>query len=99
MTMWAWTLNWGRVRDDIIVGSCPMTPNDIDTIHSGTGATALLSLQCDDCRAAFRIDLEAHIRHAGGRGLLLRNAPMRDFDVEDQRDKLARRTASRHLFG
>ena len=86
--MWAWKLNWGRVRDDIVVGSCPMTSVDIDAIHAGTGATAILSVQCDECRAAFGIDLDAHIRHAGRRGLLLRNAPMRDFDVEDQRRRL-----------
>lgn len=87
-TMWTWRLNWGRVRDDIVVGSCPLTPSDIDAIQSGTGATAILSVQCDECRAAFRIDLEDHVRHAGRRGVVLRNAPMRDFDVEDQRRHL-----------
>ena len=86
--MWTWTLNWGRVRDDIIVGSCPMTRSDIDVIHGGTGATAISSVQCDDCRAAFRVDLEDHIRHAKRRSLLLVNAPMRDFDVRDQRRHL-----------
>jgi atypical dual specificity phosphatase len=86
--MWTWKLNWGRVRDDIVVGSCPMTPSDIDTIQGATGATAILSVQCDDCRGAFRIDLDAHVRHAARRGMLLSNAPMRDFDVENQRRHL-----------
>lgn len=87
--MWVWTLNWGEVRDDLIVGSCPMTTNDIDLIQSGTGATALMSVQCDDCRSAFGIDLDAHLLHAKRRGLALANAPMRDFDVDDQRRNLA----------
>jgi protein-tyrosine phosphatase len=87
-TMWTWKLNWGQVRDDFVVGSCPMTPSDIDAIQAGTGATAILSVQCDECRSALRIDLKALIDHAGRRGLLLVNAPMRDFDVEDQRRRL-----------
>jgi atypical dual specificity phosphatase len=86
--MWAWTLNWGRIRRDIIVGSCPLTRGDIDAIQSGTGATAILSVQCDDCRSALRIDLEDQARHAARLGIVLRNAPMRDFDVEDQRRHL-----------
>ena len=86
--MWVWTLNWGQVREDVIVGSCPMTTNDIDAIHASTGATALLSVQSDECRAALGIDLQAHIRHAQRRGLALENAPMRDFDLEDQRRRL-----------
>lgn len=50
--MWTWKLNWGQVRDDIVVGSCPMTPGDIDAIQAGTGASAILSVQCDECRQA-----------------------------------------------
>jgi atypical dual specificity phosphatase len=87
--MWAWTLNWGRVRDDLVVGSCPMTVADIDAIREGTGATALLSVQHDECRAAFGIDLDAMRGHAARRGVALANAPMRDFDLADQRDRLA----------
>ncbi|MFO1205914.1 MAG: dual specificity protein phosphatase family protein [Burkholderiales bacterium] len=88
ITMWTWTLNWNRVRDDIVIGSCPRRASDIDEIEAGTGATALLSVQCDDCRSALRIDLNEHMRHAGRRGLILRNTPMRDFDLEDQRRHL-----------
>lgn len=86
--MWTWKLNWDRVRDDIVIGSCPRTATDIDEIQAGTAATAILSVQCDDCRSALRIDLDEHMRHADRRGLVLRNTPMRDFDVEDQRRHL-----------
>jgi hypothetical protein len=86
--MWTWTLTWGVVRDDLVVGSCPMTVDDIDRIRAETGATALLSVQCDDCRSAFAIDFEEHARHALRSGLVLANAPMRDFDPGDQRLRL-----------
>jgi atypical dual specificity phosphatase len=87
--MWTWTLNWGRVRDDLVVGSCPMTVDDIDTLRAGTGATALLSVQHDECRAAFGIDLDEHRQHAHAVGLAYANVPMRDFDLDDQRRCLA----------
>jgi predicted protein tyrosine phosphatase len=85
---WTWTLNWSVIRGDIVVGSCPMSTKDIDRVRKQTGATALLSVQSDLCRAAFNIDWEAHMRHARKRGLLLVNAPMRDFDPPEQRRRL-----------
>jgi atypical dual specificity phosphatase len=86
--MWTWTLNWGRVREDLVVGSCPMTVDDIDTIRARTGSTALLSVQHDECRATFGIDLEQHRQHAHSIGLAYANVPMRDFDLDDQRRRL-----------
>jgi atypical dual specificity phosphatase len=86
--MWTWQLNWGGVRDDVFVGSCPRSASDIDAIQAGTGATAILSVQCDDCRSALRIDFDEHMRKAARCGLVLRNTPMRDFDVADQRRHL-----------
>jgi atypical dual specificity phosphatase len=66
-----------------------MTVDDIDTIREGTRATALLSVQHDECRAAFGIDLDTMRSHAARRGLALANTPMRDFDLADQRQHLA----------
>ncbi len=86
--MWTWTLNWSEIRDDLVVGSCPITPEDVDRIVADTGVTALLSLQSDDCRAAMRIDGSALAEHARGRGLAVAVAPMRDFDPPDQRRQL-----------
>lgn len=84
-SVWEWTLNWSFVRDDLIVGSCPVEPSDLDRIREGTNATALLSLQCDECRTRVDIDREAHRQHGERMGLVLVNVPMRDFNVEDQR--------------
>jgi atypical dual specificity phosphatase len=86
--MWVWTLNWGEVRHDLVIGSCPRRPTDIDRIAEATGATAVLSLQTDDCRAALGIDCTELAEHASRRGLVVRNVPMRDFDPGDQRTRL-----------
>ncbi len=86
--MWVWTLNWGEIRHDLVIGSCPVRPADIDRIRDETGVDALLSVQTDECRAALGIDYRMLEEHASRRGLVLRNAPMRDFDGEDQRKRL-----------
>jgi len=83
--MWEWTLNWDELRSDLVIGSCPVTTDDIDEIRAGSGATALLSLQSEECRTAFSIDYEAHRGHGEERGLAMVNVPMRDFDPPDQR--------------
>ena len=86
--MWAWTLNWGEIRRDLVIGSCPIRPSDIDRIHDDTGVSAVLSVQTEECRTALGIDYNELEEHASSRGLLLLNAPMRDFDAEDQRKRL-----------
>lgn len=87
--MWTWTLNWGEVRDDLVVGSCPMTLPDFDRIKAGTGVSALLSVQHQDCRDHFKLNYTEHVDYGAGIGLTLVNAPMRDFDPPDQRQHLA----------
>jgi atypical dual specificity phosphatase len=86
--MWTWALDWGRVRADLIVGSCPVQVRDLDRIRGETGATALLSLQTAACRACVGADYAAHRRHGEAVGLVLENAPMNDFDPDDQRSRL-----------
>lgn len=86
--MWTWALDWGRVRADLIVGSCPVRVGDLDRIQGETGATALLSLQTDACRAWVGADYAVLRRHGEAVGLVLENAPMNDFDPDDQRRRL-----------
>lgn len=85
---WRWSLNWNEIRSDLIIGSCPMTSADIERIIAGTGASAILSLQSDACRAAFAIDYESHRAFADEAGIDIVNAPMLDFDPPDQRRNL-----------
>lgn len=62
-----------------------MSVDDMDTICSETGATALFSLQSDECRSHFDIDYGAHHTHAVESNIVIANVPMQDFNEEDQR--------------
>jgi len=86
--MWNWTLNWSEIRGDLVVGACPMSTDDIDAICTGTGVSALLSVQHDECRDRLGIDYDEHVRHGRRTGVVLANAPMRDFDPPEQRLRL-----------
>ncbi len=46
--MWTWSLNWGEITPRILIGTCPMTPADLDRIRAGADVSALLSLQHND---------------------------------------------------
>lgn len=86
--MWELTLNWNEVRADLLIGSCPVSPQDIDQILEEAAPTALLSLQSDVCRRAFGIDWEDLRAHGEHLQVPVVNAPMLDFDPPDQRRNL-----------
>jgi hypothetical protein len=86
--MWIWTLNWNEIRKDLLIGSCPMTEPDLDRIRHETDASAILSLQHDECLARFGIDYEQHRVHGRRLGLEMVRSPMRDFNPEEQRQRL-----------
>lgn len=88
MSGWEWSLNWNELRSDIVLGSCPMSPPDIDRIADETGANAIMSLQTDECRSAFAIDYDAHRTYGQERGIRMVNTPMLDFNPPDQRRHL-----------
>jgi hypothetical protein len=87
--MWIWTLNWNQIRSDLVIGSCPMTAQDLTRIRDRTGVDGVLCVQSDECLAHFGIDYSEHLRHSERIGLDMRRVPMRDFDVADQRRHLA----------
>ena len=86
--MWSWSLNWDEITPHIVVGSCPMHPGDIDRIRDGTGATALLCVQHDDCLEHFGIDLNTNARRCEELDLIMVRSPIRDFDTDDMRRRL-----------
>ena len=94
--MWQWTLNWSEIRDDLIIGSCPITLDDFETIRRETGATAVLSLQSDQCRAHFAIDYARLVDCARTNNVALVNAPMLDFNIGDQRRRLPNAVRTLH---
>ncbi len=86
--MWTWSLNWGEVTPHIVIGACPMTPDDLKLIHAGAGVSAVLSLQHDDCLAYWGIDY-TQMRCTGTElGLTMERFPIRDFDIFDMRRRL-----------
>lgn len=88
--MWTWSLNWGEVTPEIVIGSCPMTPDDLRTIARSARVSAVFSLQHNDCLTWWGID-EARMRRAGsGQGLVMARCSIRDFDVADMRRCLPR---------
>lgn len=94
--MWQWSLNWNEIREDLLIGSCPMRATDIDRIRRETRATAVLSLQTDECRSHFKIDYAKLQAHGRRRKLAMVNAPMLDFDPPDQRRNLPEAVRSLH---
>lgn len=85
---WVWTLNWDSITPRIVIGSCPMLASDLEQIRGETGASALLSLQHDDCHAHFRIDYAELRRQGAYLGLELLRHPIRDFDATEARREL-----------
>lgn len=83
--MVAWPLNWNVVRHDLVVGSGPRASSDLDAIRGATRASALLSVQHDECLEKLGIDYAAYVRHGRRLGLTMERQPPRDFDPADQR--------------
>lgn len=88
--MWTWSLNWGQITDHIVIGTCPMIPDDLKRIISEAGVSGVLSLQHDDCLAYWGINYEMMCRTGTGLGLMMQRCPIRDFDVPDMRRCLPR---------
>lgn len=86
--MWTWSLNWGQITDDIVIGTCPMTQDDLRRLRFEAGVSGILSLQHDDCLAYWGIDYGVMHRAGAGIGLEMKRCPIRDFDVADIRRRL-----------
>ncbi|MEE4376718.1 MAG: dual specificity protein phosphatase family protein [Candidatus Competibacteraceae bacterium] len=86
--MWSWRLSWNQIRPDIIIGSCPMKPGHLKSIQAKSGATALLSIQHQECLDRLGIDYPRHVKQGERLGLVMARCPMRDFDPADQRLRL-----------
>ena len=86
--MWTWSLNWGDITPHIVIGSCPMTPDDLLEISAEADVSAVLSLQHDECLAYWEIDYAQMLRAGSELGLALVRCPIRDFDVPDMRRRL-----------
>ncbi len=86
-SMWTWSLNWGEITPRLVIGTCPMTPADLQRIGGEAGVSALLS-QHDACLVYWGINYRAMRAHGTNLGLRMARSPMRDFDIRDQRRNL-----------
>ena len=60
--MASWPLNWNVVRHDLVVGSCPREPSDLDALRLETRVSAVLSVQHDECLEKQGIDYPRQVR-------------------------------------
>ena len=92
-----WRLNWNVIRHDLVVGSGPRTPSDLDALRVETRVSAILSVQHDECLEKQEIDYPSQVRYGRRLGLTMERCPLRDFDPADQRRGLP--AAVRGLHG
>lgn len=95
---WRWTLNWDQITDDIVVGSCPRSPSDVDRIQEESGCDAIMCLQCELCHDALQIDWPVLRERAVERGMLITRVAVRDFDHNDQALMLPEAVRTLHLL-
>jgi atypical dual specificity phosphatase len=86
--MWNWSLNWDQVTPSIVIGSCPMTGDDLKRVRSETPVTAVMSLQHDDDHRYWNIDYPAMLHTGTELGLVMERWPIRDFDIADMQRQL-----------
>jgi len=93
--MWTWSFEWDDIRPDLVVGSCPrIVENFVDLKRAGVAA--LLSLQEDHTQDKLRMEEHMCQEALTTLGLKLVNVPMRDFNVEDQRQNLLKAVCVLH---
>ena len=86
--MWKWSLNWGQITSHIVIGTCPMAPDDIKRLYAEAGVSGILSLQHNDCLAYWNIDYTALYRTGEELGIEMERCPIRDFNIPDMRRRL-----------
>lgn len=95
---WHWTLNWDRINDNIIVGSCPRSPSDVDRLVDEAGIDAIICLQSELCHEALQIEWKPIRERAIARGATITRVAVRDFDHGDQALMLPEAVRTLHLL-
>lgn len=81
-------LYYSFILEDLIVGSQPRSPQDIDHIAESLGCTAILNLQQDKDLAYWGVDINALRARCEQHGVQLLRCPARDFDPHSLRATL-----------
>jgi atypical dual specificity phosphatase len=77
-----------QVLPNLLVGSYPGSPEDIDRLQKNFGVTAVLNVQTDDDVAYCGIEWDCLESHYRSTVIEVRRVPVRDFDPDDLRHQL-----------
>ncbi|CAJ1976644.1 unnamed protein product [Sphenostylis stenocarpa] len=80
-------MNYNFIRPDLIVGSCPQTPDDVEKLR-GIGVKTIFCLQQDSDLEYFDVDINAIREYAKTHDVQHLRAEIRDFDAFDLRMRL-----------
>jgi len=83
-----------RITDNLIVGSQPQTPEDVERLFHQEGITAIVNLQQDHDIAYWQVDLSPIRKRCEELGVVHIRRPARDFDPHSLRQELPRMVAA-----
>uniref|UniRef100_A0A7C8ZZ53 Protein-tyrosine-phosphatase n=1 Tax=Opuntia streptacantha TaxID=393608 RepID=A0A7C8ZZ53_OPUST len=87
-------MNYTLILDNLIVGSQPQKPEDIDHLKQNENVAYILCLQQDKDIEYWGIDLDAILKQCEQVGIRHMRKPARDFDPDSLRNELPRAVAS-----
>uniref|UniRef100_A0A1J3CAN0 Phosphoglucan phosphatase LSF2, chloroplastic n=1 Tax=Noccaea caerulescens TaxID=107243 RepID=A0A1J3CAN0_NOCCA len=87
-------MNYTLIRDELIVGSQPQKPEDIDHLKQEENVAYILNLQQDKDIEYWGIDLESLVRRCKELGIRHMRRPAKDFDPLSLRSQLPKAVSS-----
>ncbi|XP_071734385.1 phosphoglucan phosphatase LSF2, chloroplastic [Rutidosis leptorrhynchoides] len=87
-------MNYNLITENLIVGSQPQKPEDIDHLKEEQNVAYILNLQQDGDVAYWGIDLESIIERCKQLGIRHMRRPARDFDGDSLRSMLPKAVSS-----
>ncbi|KAF9618876.1 hypothetical protein IFM89_002744 [Coptis chinensis] len=87
-------MNYTLITDDLIVGSQPQKPEDIDHLKEEQNVAYILNLQQDKDIEYWEIDLQSIVKRCKELGIRHMRRPARDFDPDSLRSGLPKAVSS-----
>ncbi|MFS7978203.1 putative tyrosine specific protein phosphatase [Helianthus anomalus] len=87
-------MNYNLITDNLIVGSQPQKPEDIDHLKEEQNVAYILNLQQDGDIAYWGIDLEPIVKRCKQLGIRHMRTPGRDFDPDSLTSMLPKAVSS-----
>ncbi|KAG7624774.1 Phosphoglucan phosphatase LSF2 [Arabidopsis thaliana] len=87
-------MNYTLIRDELIVGSQPQKPEDIDHLKQEQNVAYILNLQQDKDIEYWGIDLDSIVRRCKDLGIRHMRRPAKDFDPLSLRSQLPKAVSS-----